>query len=351
MVKNTEKKSLMENHSADDKQKAPVKNKAFEKTITAVVVVFIALGGWYVYQNPQIFVKSQELSLQKQEINALKEQIVRLNNQLQALQEEKSQDISRQEWEKINNTFIKRTAFLNERINKSLQINKEILDAKASNAAVLGLVTRVDGLETKVQTLGKVSSQGALILTAAMLVKEASASGRPFVYEAEVLRQLATGTNMEKSAETIALSAADGVATPQMLIDEFNLLYHEQNADKTKETPIAAEQTTKAYNVSWKEKLNDKLSKLIVVEYNGGDNAAKTNLDNTDKIYQAVNGGELSQAVLLMQTDVKYQTPAFKLWQQKYEKSVDFVQALNNIQALTLAFMKAENFKNESVLQ
>ena len=352
MVKNTEKKSLTENQTTNDKQKVPVKNKFLGKTTAAVVVVFVALGGWYVYQNPQIFVKSQELSLQKQEIDALKEQIVRLNNQVQALQTEKSQDISRQEWEKINNTFVKRTAFLNERINKSLQINKEILDAKASNAAVLGLVTRVDGLEAKVQTLGKISSQGALILTAAMLVKDASASGKPFVYEAEVLRQLAAGTSMEKSAETIALSAADGVATPQMLIDEFNLLYATQNIEKTHdETSVTASGTNNNAS-SWKEKLNDKLSKLIVVEYNGENENTNIVKENAaDKIHQLVNNGDFAQAVLLMQADAKYQTPAFKTWQQKYAKADDFAQALNNIQALTLAFMKVENLKNESVAQ
>ena len=348
MAKNIEKKSFFENLSTDGKNNTPIKNKISGKLITAAVVILAAAGGWYVYQNPQLFAKSQELSLQKQEIDALKEQIIRLSNQVQALQAEKSQDISRQEWEKINNTFVKRTAFLNEKINKSLQINKEILDAKASNAAVLGLVTRVDGLETKVQTLGKVSSQGALILTAAMLVKDASASGKPFVYEAEVLRQLAAGTNMEKAAETIALSAANGVATPQMLIDEFNLLYEEQNAKNTNKTSDSSEQQTNSETSSWKEKL----SKLIVVEHSNKENISKTVKESdADKIYQLVNKGDFSQAVLLMQTNVQYQTPAFKSWQEKYAKTVDFAQALNNIQALTLAFMKVENLKNESVVQ
>ena len=351
MAKNTEKNSSPAEEPAPAKAGKPSKTNFVPKMAAVVLLLAVLGGGWYMIQNPKFLNKTQEneVSLNR-EIEGLKEQIALMNSQIQALQAEKNQNINRDEWEKINNTFVKRTAILNKKINDSLKVNHDLLDSKASNSAVLGLVTRVDGLETKVRTLGKVSSQGALILTAAMLVKDAAADGRPFVYEAEVLRQLAAGTNMETAAETIARLAPAGIATQNMLIGAFNNLYAEQqDALKEKDTKTDAS----AAGDGWKEKLNAKLSKLIVVEYNGDNSVGDVQNQNEeeDKVYRLVNSGNLSAAMLLMQAEPAYQGEAFKKWQEEYARSEEFNTALQKIQALTLAFMKVENIKNESVLQ
>lgn len=350
MAKNTEKNSSPAEEPAPAKAGKPSKTNFVPKMAAVVLLLAVLGGGWYMIQNPKFLNKTQEneVSLNR-EIEGLKEQIALMNSQIQALQAEKNQNINREEWEKINNTFVKRTAILNKKINDSLKVNHDLLDSKASNSAVLGLVTRVDGLETKVRTLGKVSSQGALILTAAMLVKDAAADGRPFVYEAEVLRQLAAGTNMETAAETIARLAPAGIAKPNMMIGTFNNLYAEQQ-NALKETNLKTD--VSAAGDGWKEKLNAKLSKLIVVEYNGDNSAGDVqNQNKEDKVYRLVNSGNLSAAVLLMQAEPAYQGETFKKWQEEYARLEEFNAALQKIQALTLAFMKVENIKNESVLQ
>lgn len=66
-----------------------------------------------------------------------------------------------------------------------------MIDSKADVATVLGIITRLDKIEERLDTLAKISDDGALVLTATMMVKESSENGTNFAYEAEILQQLA----------------------------------------------------------------------------------------------------------------------------------------------------------------
>lgn len=360
MVKDTEKTSSSNINPASVKNNGMGKKATTNKLTIGVVALLVVIcgGGLYLMQNPHLLKteKEKQISLKMQEIDTLKEQIQVLQNQVQMLSSANDQNLNREEWKRIERNFIDKTAELSKKVDTSLQINQEALNSKASNTAILGLVTRVDGLETRVQTLGKVSSQGALILTAAMLVKDAAASGRPFIYEAEVLRQLAMGTNMERPAEIIASLAVHGVHTSDQLVKTFKTIYDKQALLTTRK--IQAEQSAGPQESrDWRKKIGEKLRQLVTIKYHGdgGKNDEKIDFskDNAskDKVYQLVDSREFSQAMFLMATDPKYQSESFRQWQKYYKQTREFSQALNQIQALTLAFMKVENLKEESILQ
>ena len=332
MVTETQNNPQPENKSAKFK-------KAVKKTFTLIVILAILSGsGWYLYKNPQLLnIKTDSAKTDK--IAALEAKIQSLQNQIAALQNDASLSVSRQELNAFKNDSANTLAELNKKIDNVADINTEIIDAKASNATVLGVVSRLDNLEKKVNSFGQVSTRGALVLTAAMLVKDSADSGRQFIYEAEVLRNLAQGTNMQAPAEEISALATKGIFSKQALINEFNKLYILSETKEVEEEVQKEPENEK--NQDWKAKINEKLSKLVVIEYHDDNENAKESMQ--DEVYRLVNEGELYKAAVLMEGNAKYQSPEFKKWQENVKAQESFNDALRQIEALTLAVMKAES--------
>lgn len=308
--------------------------------VRILIVAVIGGAGWYVYNNPQILDRFKSDPKEDKNFVQLQNQILVLQNELRGLQTENDNKPSFQDLAEVS-----------EKIADNSKLNREVLESKASNAAILGLISRLDALELKVNNLGKVSSNGALILSAALLVKDSAATGLPFIYEAEVLRQLAAGTNMEPQAEIIARYAASGIVSADILIDDFNRLYAERQLVKSKaETlPSEASEPEKAVKpAGWKEKINSKLSELVIIEYHEEEAKEASSPQKQDEIYRLVNNHRLSAAAELMRDMPQYQSPSFQKWRQQVEAETEFHQALKRIQALTLAVMKAENLKNNA---
>lgn len=324
-------------------QQSEVKNsklkKAVKKTFTFVVILAVLAGsGWYLYKNPQLLnIKTNSAKVDK--IAALEARIQSLQNQLTILQEGTFSGVSKQEFTAFKNDSLNTLTALNKKIENVADINNEIIDAKASNATVLGVVSRLDSLEKKVNSFGRVSTRGALVLTAALLVKDSADSNRPFVYEAEVLRNLAQGTNMEAPAEVISSLSTQGIFSKEALINEFNKLYILSETKEVEEEIKKAPESEK--NQDWKAKINEKLSKLVMIEYHDDNENAKESMQ--DEVYRLVNEGELYKAAVLMEGNAKYQSPEFKKWQENVNAQDNFNNALRQIEALTLAVMKAEN--------
>lgn len=308
-----------------------------KQLIVKLTLIALAAGVlWYIYQNPQLLKNFKNSEAQQTHISRLENQINVLQNELRGLQTENADKISRFELDALN-----------KKIENIANINNEILDSKASNAAIIGLLSRVDELDTKTKALSKVSSQGALILTAAMLVKDAAATGKPFEYEAEVLKQLATGTNMEASAEKIAHIAPLGIASKNELINQFNQLFAEQNRHKFAQGEIKQEENAVPNQAEgWKEKINSKLNELIIIEYHEDEEKNLQKAAPQDEINKLVNEGKLEDAITRMNQIPEYKTAEFDQWQNEVKSADEFRRALNRIQALTLAVMKAENLKN-----
>lgn len=301
-----------------------------------LVLGLLGGGAWLAYQNPQWF-EEQKPAEKNEKIRLLENQINQLSNRLSDFERKQSLSPSSDD-----------IAQLNEKIENVSKINSEIIDSKASNAAILGIISRLDTLEIKVKKLGRISSQGALILTAAMLVKDSVNTGKPFVYEATVLKNLALGTDMEKPALLIAQYAPQGIVSQTKLVEEFDLIYknnleaeikaaenNEQNAQKEK---------NETAEKNWKDTLQEKIGELIIIEKHEKDSFSKLT-NSEDEIYRLVHENKEDLACIKMQSTPKYQTEAFSQWCEKLSARQTVLKALSEIEASTLGFMKAENLK------
>ena len=136
--------------------------------------------------------------------------------------------------------------------------NLNVIDSKADVATVLGIITRLDKIEERLDTLAKISDDGALVLTAVMMVKESSENGTNFVYEAEILQQLAKNDkDIQSDVETIARAAREGVKPLSYLNREFGNIYSRLAKVKTQQDMEGK---------SWKEVLNIKFNEVVKVK-------------------------------------------------------------------------------------
>ena len=147
-------------------------------------------------------------------------------------------------------------ASLNEKISAVEKINLNTIDSKADVQTVLGILTRVDKVENKLDNMAKITDESALILTATVLVKDAAERGGNFVYEAEVLQQLAVkNTNLKEQLQTIYKFANDGIYTKSYLINEFESIYNALLREQKKELEI-----------TWKDRLIAKDNEFVKVK-------------------------------------------------------------------------------------
>lgn len=311
------------------------KNSKSYKTIFVLFVLLAACGaGAYAwYQNNGFSNIFKSVDEESALVSNLQSQIQELNLRVKSLEQAPKAEVSTAD-----------LAMLNDKINTSLNFNEQILDAKANTSSVLGLINRVDALEHKVNALGQVSSQGALVLTAAMLVKDSAYKGE-FTYEAEVLKYLSLDTAMARPAEEIYQYASVGILCKRKLIDKFNELY--QNLQNTPKTEENVEQIVDQEEpTTWKEKINSKIKELVIIEKHQENEPEAVESKTIDEVYKLVNDGYLSLALEKMKSNELYNTEEFKIWEQQVIASDKFEQALKQIEVLTLAFMKTEALQN-----
>lgn len=235
---------------------------------------------------------------------------------------------------------IKELAALNEKIENVSKTNVEMLDSKAPVSMLMGVVERVDRLESDVKNLGQVTSQSALILTAAALTNEAAETGRPFVYEASVLEELSKGTSVEKSAQIIGSFAAKGLPLREDLIEKFIKLYETSFLKEIE--PQDENLTDTASSKDWKDKAINKLKTLVIIEKTDSKEQQALPID---EVYRLVREGDFETAMLKMDSDPKYQTEGFEIWKEEVRSEKIFEQEMSKIKALTLGAMKTESMK------
>jgi SOS-response transcriptional repressor LexA len=111
---------------------------------------------------------------------------------------------------------------MQQRIDNIEHISVNTIKSKADVDTVLGLIVRMDNVEGRVADLAKVTNKTALILTATMLVKDAAERGGSFVYEAEVLSELAAGNyKIDKEITIINKVAPNGINSKEELQHKF----------------------------------------------------------------------------------------------------------------------------------
>lgn len=288
----------------------------------------IGYGGYWLYQNPNVwqkYLQSNEKLSEQNEVLVI--QMGQLQNQVASLQSQ------------ILNIPEPDLSKFEEKVESLEKQNLNVIDSKADAAIVLGMLTRVDKLENRLDKLAKISDDGALILSAAMLVKQAAEEGGDFIYEAEILNQLTPATApIKKDVAVISEDARTGIACKNMLLRRFREIY------------AAAQQPEEEVSKDWKARLNDKLNEYIKINKTGEHVQEVEQKHPLEDLAVLVNDGQLKGAVKLIESsdndDIK-QNQLLQEWLSDTRRFLAFKQAIRNIAAYSLAEMKVNNLKNK----
>ena len=325
----------------ESSENLPIKAHTFGKLTFRVFLIALVLGGGYAFwKNPNLSndvsakVKSffessnsesempqiDQVALLRQEVNDLRTQIALM----QSLQAQK-QD----------------TAALEKRFETLEKFNQNVIDSKADVSIVLGLLTRLDKVEQQLDVLSKITDQGAVILTATMMVKDAAERGGSFIYEAEVLNQLATdNTQIKPALDVIQKAAVDGIVNDAYLIKSFDDVY----STLLKQARQESEKT-------WKDRLNSKISEYIKIQKNGEKIPLNQNLQDLDNVKILVNSGNIKKAVVMLSqlSSANLQKePLLKAWLEKAQAKIAFDEAISQIATYYLAALKVNFIKKET---
>ena len=305
------------------------------------MLIALVLGGGYAFwKNPNLVddlsAKTKELlantdsesatpevdqvALLRQEVSDLRTQIALL----QSLQAQK-QD----------------TATLEKRFETLEKFNQNVINSKADVAIVLGMLTRLDAAEQQLDVLSRITDQGAVVLTAAMMVKDAAEKGGSFIYEAEVLNQLAAdNVKLKPALDVVQKAAIDGIYNNAYLMKSFDEVYLSLIA-----------QTKQESEKTWKDRLNSKISEYIKVQKNGEKTPTNQSIQELDNIKILVNSGNIKKAVVLLQhlSNANLQKePLLLAWMEKAQTKIAFDEAISQIATYYLAALKVNFIKKET---
>lgn len=309
------------------------KTNVLQKTARNLMFLIVAgAAGYFIWQNPQLVDKAKtlfespmvtveetnkpaeisETDLLREEINSLKIQMGLLEKMLA---------------EKNDNSV------LENRFDSLEQANNAIIESKADAAAVLGLVTRLDKAEQQLDELSMVTDKGAVILTATMLVKDSAERGGSFAYEAEILQQLAgDNAKLKNQVAVIAKYAEKGIENNVYLIKSFKKVY----AD-------LLQKQREAYEKTWKDRLNNKISEYIKVKRVKEDAPAFQANQELSNIKKSVESGNIKKALADLQNINNKELlnePSLNEWLAEARAKVEFNEAVAQISAYYLAALK-----------
>ena len=318
----------------------PKKKYLLLKFAFRLFLIVVILGAAYSFWiNPNFMTK---LSEQSKKIFAVNESeiVPQQPDQTQILQQEVA-DLRQQValLQKLQNQQTD-TSALEKRFETLEAFNKNVINSKADVAIVLGLLARLDKAEQKLDLFSKITDQSAIALTATMLIKDAAENGGSFVYEAEILRQLAADNQDVKAPLDIVLkTAVEGVANKTYLVTSFDKIYgqlYQQYQQQNQKT--------------WKDKLNKKLSEYIKVQKAGEKSVQDENEQILNQVFDLVNSGNIKQALLNLSklSDPALQNDAsLKAWIEKAQAKTTFDNALSQIATYYLAALKVNSVKKE----
>ena len=239
--------------AVETEKKKESKKSLFKPMFTIGVFCLIGVVGYFWWKDPALFEKIQAKLLAKEEkTDVYQQQLDVMQEQIAALQSELMQTTYKAE----NPDFSE----INKKVDDIQAISVNTIKSKADVETVLGIIGRMDIAESKLNDLSKVTNAGALILTAAMLVKDAGERGGAFVYEAEVLSELATGHHkIAKDVEKINAIAATGVPSVAELQQKFLEAYATKYPEVVEEQEISTGE-------NWKERIYYQLHKIVKIK-------------------------------------------------------------------------------------
>lgn len=321
-------------------RKAP--RKVFKgPLLTMMMVAAVVVLGYKLWENPKLWYQMKDalLSSSSKE-DVYQPQIDLLQENLSAMQKQLSA-VAR----KVENPDF---SAMEKRIDTIEQINVNTIKSKADVETVLGLIGRMDNTEGRLNDLAKVSDEGALILTAAMLVKDAGQRGGTFVYEAEVLSELAAGNHkIAKEVARINEISEAGVPSTDELQREFAAVY----LAKYPEAPV--EEVFEGEN--WKDRIYHQLHKVVQIKKaDEVKPVTKAELSEEDRAWGVIRDyvadGDIYRAVAIIKKPLNAKMAEDKNlaeWLKKAEMYKDFNDSVSRISANALAIMKVKFLRSE----
>ena len=316
----------------------PVGTSRVSKIIVRLFVVLIlVVAGYGVWKYPNLieyskswFVSKPQIDVYQSQIDELKRQVSNLNNQLQMVEGKTSTALSQVKAPNL--------APLYDKIAMIEKINMNVIDSKADVSTVLGVVTRMDKAEHKLDKLSAITDDSALTLTAAMLVKDAAEREVGFEYEAGVLSQIVSDNPaLKNTAVQIEKFAKTGLVSELKLIKSFDVIY----------TSILNVQK-EDFNKNWKERLTNKLHEIVKVKKTNADEPTFVADKKLENIKAMVDNGQLSEALSELEGssgDAWISNPQLQGWMAKVKSREEFLSLINSITAQSLASMKVKFLK------
>lgn len=330
---------MSKNEPKEESKAKPARRGVAKKISALVVLAAVAVLGYKLWENPKLLYQLGDMIKQNEakediyqtQINTLQQQINLLQGQLAEVAiKAENPDFSA----------------MNKRIDDMEQLNINTIKSKANVDTVLGLVVRMDNAEGKINDLSKVTDNGALILTAAMLVKDAGMRGGKFIYEAEVLSELAAG-NYKIAKEVARLNeiAMVGVPSLEELQESFAKVY----VNKYPEAPSEDEMPAR----NWKERIYKQLHKVVRIEKKEEFSDNKKETLEEDRAWSVVRDlvldGDIAKAIAIVDKPLNKPLAEDKLlneWKNSAMVYRDFYETINRISANALAVMKVNFLKN-----
>ena len=345
MVK-TKEDNLLPSESVEKKEK-PVKKIKFSKIRVIVWSVFGAAIAilWF---NPSLmtqgveFVKKVHFSENqenenKQAFAELSRQVADLQYQLRQAQERMG-ELSQPSTVTIDDEQL---AQFKEKMDAIEKQNLNVINSKADVALVLGIITRLDQAEDRLNTLAKISDDGALILSAAMMVKDSADKGGSFEYEAEVLDQLAKNDlKIKNQTDTLTKYSTTGIHTVKYLTTEFDRIYNS----------IVKKQKDE-FEKTWKDRLNNKLNEIIRVKRVNKETPGFEKDKQLEKVKELVDAENFAKAVEFLDKPENQDLladAALEKWLSEARARVEFDNAISRISTHSLALMKVNYIKKET---
>lgn len=219
-------------------------------------------------------------------------------------------------------------------------LTAQYMNIKADSSAVISLGERLDELEKRTRRLSRISNDGALVLTAALMIRENAAAGQPVRFEAEMLKQLAAGRpEIETAVDYVYNNSSRQYPSNKNLTESFNRISGRI-----------------VYNLrhqgSWKDRLLRKINEYIHISSPAADSRENAEITALEEIKGYVDEGQFAIAVELLsrpENETLLADEALNKWFAITDSKLKFNRALSEISAYSLALMKTEGLKNAAL--
>lgn len=229
---------------------------------------------------------------------------------------------------------------LHDKVGKMETLTAQYMNIKADSSAVISLGERLDELEKRTRRLSRISNDGALVLTAALMIRENAAAGQPVRFEAEMLKQLAAGRpEIETAVDYVYNNSSRQYPSNKNLTESFNRISGRIVYDLR-------------HQGSWKDRLLRKINEYIHISSPAADSRENAEITALEEIKGYVDEGQFAIAVELLsrpENETLLADEALNKWFAITDSKLKFNRALSEISAYSLALMKTEELKNAAL--